>query len=197
MVVAMAGIMRPHAAMGAIITTYTSLAAYETALGASTVAETFNNGHLNGTLISSVDGSAIYSANRLYGVAGDPGNPSQFTAFNLSQPITSFAFDFGELDIQPTLHLPEKARVFLYGGPIHQAEISITAFPNGFFGLSSDTAFTRIVLSDATANVEPEFNTEFWLDNFRISTVPEPRSWCLWVIGLLGLGVGRRWGIFN
>jgi hypothetical protein len=192
----------------ALITTFTTLGSYETSLGGSTVVETFNGGHLNGTLISSVTGGSQYFSNALYGVAGPINTSSQYARLDFSQPITNFAFDFGDLGINPFFSLPEKARIFLFSGPIHQAELTIVGFPNGFFGLSSDTAFDHVTIADATYNVDPEFDTDFWIDNFRVvlggsggggggggtpsPSLPEPSSWLLALTGLATVIWKRR-----
>jgi uncharacterized membrane protein YgcG len=204
-------VLLSQSANSAGITTYSTLTSYEAALGPATIVETFNNGRLNGSLITSVTGSAMFIFDALYGVAGQYERPSQFTTFTFSQPITNFGFYFGDLGFDPVVSQPETAYVFLYSGPLHQATITPWGFPYGFFGLSADTPFDHVTISDGTYYLSPEVNTEFWLDNFLVAgspssggggsggggsgggtsppggAVPEPSTLLLFSIGLTAL----------
>lgn len=157
-------------ANAAAVTTYSNETNFVRAVGPITVAESFNGGHLNGTLITSIGGSYALAYGALHAVAGyyGPFRGGQYTTLYFSKPIKSFAFNFGDFGFDPLLNAPETARIWLYDGRVHQAVMTPWEFPYGFFGLSSDTPFNYVSITDATYNTEPEVDTVFWIDSFLI-----------------------------
>lgn len=140
--------------------TFTNLAAYDAALGTpSTVSETFNGGVLNGSAIQQILGAYSFNNNRLQGVAGGGTNPAkQFTTLVFSTRVTAFAATFGNLAAG------EIANVLLDG--IQHATIT---GGTTFFGIQSNIAFSSITFLDTTF---PTVNTQFFMDNMRVSPVP-------------------------
>lgn len=160
--------------------TFTNLPAYDAALGApSTVSETFNGGALNGTAIQQILGSHSFNNNRLQGIAGGGTNPArQFTTLVFSTRVTAFAAAFGNLAAA------EIANVLLDG-------IQAATITGGttFFGIQSTVAFSSITFLDATF---PTPNTQFFIDNMRVSPVPVAAAAPMLIGGLGMLAALRR-----
>jgi hypothetical protein len=158
--------------------TFNSLASYNSGVGPSTVAENFTGNQLNGTAISQITGSFLYGSNKLLRIGGNNQGP-QFTTLTFSTAMTAFAANIGSLGIN------EQASVLLDG-------VLATIIPggSGFFGLHSTKSFTSITFLDATF---PSVNTQFNLDDIRVSAVPLPAALPMLIAGLGGLiGFKRR-----
>jgi hypothetical protein len=154
---ALAAALLAAPAAEAATVTFGNLASYDAALGApSTVSETFDGGVLNGTAIQQILGS---NNNRLQGIAGGGTNPArQFTTLVFSTRVTAFAASFANLSAG------EIANVLLDG--IHAATIT---GGTTFFGIQSTIAFSSITFLDTTF---PSVNTQFAMDNVRVSPIP-------------------------
>lgn len=158
--IAFAAALLAAPASEAATVTFGTLASYDAALGApSTIAETFDGGTLNGTAIQQILGSHRFMNNRLQGIAGGGTNPArQVTTLVFSTRIKSFAANFANLSSG------EMANVLLDG-------IQAATITGGttFFGIQSTFAFSSITFLDATF---PSLNTQFAMDNVRVSPVP-------------------------
>jgi hypothetical protein len=174
--IAAATLMIGHAAQASTIT-YNSLASYDAALGPSTVAENFTGNHLNGTAISQITGSFLYGNNRLLRIAGNNQGP-QFTMLTFSTAMTAFAANIGSLSGS------EQASILLDG-------ILTTIIPGGsnFFGFHSTKSFTTITFLDTTF---PTINTQFNIDDIRVSAVPLPAALPLLIAGLGAMAGFKR-----
>ncbi|MFN0116105.1 MAG: hypothetical protein ACKVPY_15660 [Paracoccaceae bacterium] len=166
----------PGASGAATVTTYSSLASYLGAVGPSPIAENFNFNRLNGTAISGITGSSGFGSNRLINVAGGPTGP-QVTTIAFRQTLKAFGAAIVNLSAR------EATDVFLDG----VFAFRLTGAAN-FFGISLDTGFRTISFADATL---PRFNTQFAIDNVRVSAVPVPASVGL-LVGALALLAGFR-----
>ncbi len=157
---ALAAALLAAPAAEAATVTFGNLASYDAALGApSTVSETFDGGVLNGTAIQQILGSHSFNNNRLQGIAGGGTNPArQFTTLVFSTRVTAFAASFANLSAG------EIANVLLDG--IHAATIT---GGTTFFGIQSTIAFSSITFLDTTF---PSVNTQFAMDNVRVSPIP-------------------------
>lgn len=158
--------------------TYSSLAAYDAAQGPSTVAETFTGNRLAGTIIQQITGARSFQNNRLQGVAGGPTGTQQ-TTLVFSTMLKAFAVNIGNLSAG------ERANVLLDG-----VQVAAIAGGSTFFGIFSTKAFGTITFADGTL---PTLNTQFYIDNVRVSPVPLPAAGVA-LIGALGLlsAVGRK-----
>lgn len=159
--------------------TYDNLASYEAALGASAVAETFQGGHLNGTAISDILGSKNFGGGRLQQIAGTASGV-QYTTIVFSHQMKGVGFDIGAIG------RGELANILLDGVQV------ATLSHNNFFGISKVGGFKSITFVDATF---PNVNTQFNLDNMRVTPVPVVASLPLLLGGfgaLFGLGKKRR-----
>lgn len=174
-----AALLAAPAAEAATVT-FGNLASYDAALGApSTISETFDGGVLNGSAIQQILGSYSLRNNRLQGVAGGGTNPArQFTTLVFSTRVTAFAAAFGNLASG------EIAQVLLDG-------IQAATITGGttFFGIQSNIAFSSITFLDTTF---PTVNTQFFIDNVRISPVPVAAGAPMLVGGLGLLAALRR-----
>ncbi|MEI2808379.1 MULTISPECIES: hypothetical protein [Paracoccaceae] len=155
----LAALLAAPAAEAATVT-FTNLPAYDAALGApSTVSETFDGGTLNGSAIQQVLGARSFNNNRLQGVAGGGANPAkQFTTLVFSTRVTAFAAAFGNLAAG------EIAHVLLDG-----LQAATITGGTTFFGIQSTVAFSSITFLDTTF---PTVNTQFFIDNMRVSPIP-------------------------
>lgn len=64
--------------------------------------------------------------------------------------------------------------------------------PLGFFGVSSDTPFTTVMVRDVTNTIDNEIFGGFLLGSAPLTSVPEPSTLALWSVGFAGLLLGRR-----
>lgn len=158
---------------------FSTLASFDAALGGpSIVSEDFTGNQLNGTIIANVTGAHNYVNNRMQNVAG-ANNGSQFTTITFSTALKAFAVNVGSLGAG------EIANILLDGVLVGQ----LTGTAN-FFGITSTKAFTSLSFVDAT---RPLLNTQFNIDNVRVSAVPVVAGLPLLLSGLgLLAGVGRR-----
>ncbi len=160
--------------------TFTNLPAYDAALGTpSTISETFDGGALNGSVIQQITGAFSFNNNRLQGVAGGGTNPAkQFTTLVFSTRMTAFAASFANLSAG------EIAHVLLDG-------IQAATITGGttFFGIQSNIAFSSITFLDTTF---PSVNTQFAIDNMRVSPVPVAAAAPMLLGGIWMLAALRR-----
>lgn len=177
--IALAAALLAAPASEAATVTFSNLAAYDAALGApSTVSETFDGGTLNGTAIQQILGSYTFRNDRLQGIAGGGTNPArQFTTLVFSTRVTAFAANFANLAAG------EIANVLLDG-------IQAATITGGttFFGIQSTIAFSSITFLDTTF---PSVNTQFAMDNVRVSPVPVAAAAPM-LLGGLGLLAALR-----
>lgn len=158
--------------------TYATLAAYNAAVGGSTVAETFTGNVLNGTAISQITGAHQFSGNRIINAAGT-NTGLQSTTVVLSTAAHGFAMTVANLGGT------EMANVLLDG-------VLAATLPGGstFFGIVTTRPFTTITFVDAT---RPAVNTQFAFDNVRVAAVPLAAAAPLLIGGIAMLaGAGRR-----
>lgn len=177
---ALAAALLAAPAADAATVTFSNLASYDAALGsASTVSETFDGGTLNGSAISSIAGAFSFNNDRLQGVAGGGTNPArQFTTLTFSTRISAFAATFANLAAG------EIAHVLLDG--IHEATIT---GGTTFFGIQSNIAFSSITFLDTTF---PTVNTQFAIDDVRVSPIPVAAGAPMLLAGLGALAGLRR-----
>jgi hypothetical protein len=158
---------------------FNNLAAFDAALGSpSSVAETFTGNTLTGTIIAGISGAHNFNNNRLEQIAGTAVG-IQSTTLTFSTAMTAFAASIGNLSGL------ELVNVYLDG-------VLATTISGGatFFGLTSTRAFTTITFADATWPVR---NTQFNIDNLRVSAVPLPAAAGLLLAGMgLLAGAARR-----
>lgn len=177
---ALAAALLAAPAAEAATVTFTSLPAYDAALGApSTVSETFDGGVLNGTVIQQIIGGQSFNNDRLQGIGGGGTNPArQFTTLVFSGRMTAFAATIGHLGAA------EIANVLLDG--IQAATIT---GGSTFFGIQSTLPFTSITFLDMTF---PTRNTQFFIENVRVSPVPAAAAAPMLLGGLGMLAALRR-----
>jgi hypothetical protein len=164
-------------AAGAATVTYSSLAAYDAAQGPSTVAENFNGNTLNGTVIQQITGPRSFANNRLQGVAGGA-TGNQTTTIIFTELMRSFAVNIANLGNL------ERANVLLDG-----VQVATIQGGSTFFGIFSTIAFGSISFVDATL---PTRNTQFAIDNVRVSAVPLPAAGLGLAGALVLLAAARR-----
>lgn len=161
---------------------FNNLAAFDAALGSpSAISETFTGNTLTGTIIAGLGGAYNFNNNRIEQIAGTTVG-IQSTTLTFSSAMTAFAANIGNLARL------ELVNVYLDG-------VLATTINGGatFFGLTSTRAFTTITFADATW---PARNTQFNIDNLRVSAVPLPAAAGLLVagMGLLASAARRRKG---
>ena len=173
-----AALLVAPAAQGATVK-FNNLVAFDAALGSpSTIGETFTGNTLTGSIIAGIAGAHNFNNNRLEQIAGT-GVGIQTTTLTFSTAMTAFAANIGSLAGQ------ELVNVFLDG--VFARTINGGA---NFFGITSTRAFTTITFADATF---PTRNTQFNIDNLRVSAVPLAAGapFLLTGLGLL-FGASRR-----
>jgi len=163
---------------GASTVSYANYTSFNTAVGGSTVNETFTGNQITNPLIAQILGAYNFNNNRLQGVAG--GNTGiQSTTLVFSTGLKSFGMTLGGMT------LAESAKVLVNG--IQAATI---AGGTTFFGLTSNLPIYSITFVDGT---KPVSNTQFNIDNLRLAAVPVAAGlpMLLGGLGLLG-ALGRR-----
>ncbi len=169
----------------AAVTIYSSRASWEAAVG-SFAEETFDDAVLSGFSLSFI--GAGHTPSGGLGVHGgalhDRLDAGGTTEVLFDNPTTAFGANW---DLAGPGGNGTGLRLHLLGGFIYELP-DVTA--GGFIGFTSDVAFTMVTFHEGTQSGSAE---TYDADNFVFSTpVPEPSTWAMMGLGVLGLGWHAR-----
>lgn len=193
----------------ATLTTYTNLAAFQAAAGATSL-ETFSaavvnrttlnySGRFNGFSLSSAANSNFsgivssayntdsgvpvsFNGQNFYGWGNSAGSAGPTTTFTFTGPATAFGFDFFNTDTTD--------RYSLIVNGFNQTVINFKT--SGFFGIVATAGETFSIASIQSASFGGYVSTA-GLDNVRVSAnVPEPTGLALFGVALFGFAAARR-----
>ena len=193
-VVGMVGLLAAPVA-NALVTTYTTEASWLTAVGSGSVLENFNDPVFAGPLTSITGGSFqsgtnAFSGQQVYG--GVIGTGSTMT-FNFSTAISALG---GFWDLAGPGGPGSNITLNLIGGgtEVFSNYFSRT-LAGSFQGFTASSAFNSMTLSEGTGCCQETFQ----LENLRISPVPEPETYAMFMVGLglIGFMARRRKEDFN
>jgi hypothetical protein len=173
-------------AKAVIITDYSSASAWQTAVGSYTT-EDFNDATLNlGLSVSTVNGS----------ISGGLWNDKVVqsgasTTWMFTNPINAWGadFDFTPGDWGGGINVS----LDLLGNGVVLAHTMLNpSLPDGntwpfvgFYGLRADMSFDRVVLTGGSQKWATQ--ESYTLDNMKYSSIPEPTTWSMLVLGVVAL----------
>ena len=96
--------------------------------------------------------------------------------FEFSSPVAGLGFDYGGFDATLEMQVGDSNETVPFTG----------SYPNGFFGFVSDTPFTTARILNVSGA-----NSDFDLDNVTFSSVPEPGTLLMLLLGLAAMGGTR------
>lgn len=194
-VVGMVGLLAAPVA-NALVTTYTTEASWLTAVGSGSVLENFNDLVLAEPLTSITGGSFQTGTNAFVGqlvYGGIVNNPGSIITFNFSTAITALG---GFWDLAGPGGMGSNITLNLIGGgtEVFSNYFSRT-LAGSFQGFTASSAFNSMTLSEGTGCCQETFQ----LENLRISPVPEPETYAMFMVGLglIGFMARRRKEDFN